>query len=365
MVIYILIGLIVLLFLIIGGLFALILKPEWLEKLRLKLRIKTSNSSLYPHNENEDNSTASDINIQIKTDNEESEKLAEIQEKLEVIRLIFGDVHSTGEIKLFSIIDNIKDYLRRIKPTDYFLLENCENLIDRIDTTRPEGEPFPKMNEIALQLLPMQDLLNQYFSSTEIYSKNIQPFYKSALSELSEELKKFRNLKGILENSETTKVYEKAEIKYSFAFYIYLTAFFTAIYAALHFSLYIIQKKKIYIESFGMDTYDYWTIKISAIFIFITVITFLIKQATHYQKKKDEAERTKLELKALPSYLADLEAKDATNLRKDLASKYFGKSNDNSTLNEIGNIIGEQLKNSTEVAKSSAEVIKALTPPKN
>ena len=43
-----------------------------------------------------------------------------------------------------------------------------------------------------------------------------------------------------------------------------------------------------------MDIYDYWTIKISAIFIFITVITFLIKQATHYQKKKGEAERTML-----------------------------------------------------------------------
>ena len=71
-----------------------------------------------------------------------------------------------------------------------------------------------------------------------------------------------------------------------------------------------------------------------------------------------------LELKALPAYMAELKPDDATNLRKELASKYFGNSNDGSTLNEIGNIISEQLKNSTEVAKSSAEVIKALTPPK-
>lgn len=358
MIIYLLIGIT---FLLIIGLFTLILNPNWLEKIRLILKIKTINSSTYSHTAIEDNPTANDTDIQIKTDNEESEKLAEIRGKLEVIRLVFGDVSTTGEIKLFSIIDNIKDYLHRIKPTDYFLLETLENLIDRIDTTRPESPLLPKMNEIALQLLPVQDLLNQYFSSTEIYSKIIQPFYKSALSELSVELKKFRNLKGILENSETTKVYERAKFKYATAFYIYLTLFIIAIAGALHFSLYIIKEKND-LKKFGMDTYDYWTIKISAIFIFITVITFLIKQATHYQKKKDEAERTMLELKALPSYLADLEPEDATNLRKDLASKYFGKSNDNSTLNEIGNIVSEQLKNSAEVAKSSAEIIKTLKP---
>ncbi|MFX9342620.1 hypothetical protein ABTO59_11870 [Acinetobacter baumannii] len=92
------------------------------------------------------------------------------------------------------------------------------------------------------------------------------------------------------------------------------------------------------------------------------MITFLLKQIAHYQKKRDEAERITLELKALPSYLADLEVKDATNLRKDLAPKYFGKSNDNSTLNEIGNIVTEQLKTSSDVVKSSAEIIKSLKP---
>lgn len=277
----------------------------------------------------------------------------------------FQDVNIAGSNQLVSTIDNIFSYLTEIQASEAYLLDTIEKDLYRIDLSRPEGDPTDKVNKITAELLSIFNLLNYYNLANKAYSSDIKNFYESALSELSDELKKFRKLKEIIANSSTIKVYENAQRKYSFAFYIYLTAFFTAIYAALHFSLYIIQKKKIYIKSFGMDTYDYWTIKISAIFIFITVITFLIKQATHYQKKKDEAERTMLELKALPSYLADLEAKDATNLRKDLASKYFGKSNDNSTLNEIGNIIGEQLKNSTEVAKSSAEVIKALTPPKN
>lgn len=276
----------------------------------------------------------------------------------------FQDINTNGLNQLVSTIDNIFTYLAQIQASEAYLLDTIEQNLFRIDFSRPEGDPIDKINKITAELLSIFNLLNYYHQANTAYSLDIKKFYESALSELSVELKKFRKLKEIIANSSTIKVYENAKRKYSFAFYIYLTAFFTAIYAALHFSLYIVQKKKIYIKDFGMDTYDYWTIKISAIFIFITVITLLIKQATHYQKKKDEAERTMLELKALPSYLADLESKDATNLRKDLASKYFGKSNDNSTLNEIGNIVSEQLKNSTEVAKSSAEVIKALTPPK-
>lgn len=68
-----------------------------------------------------------------------------------------------------------------------------------------------------------------------------------------------------------------------------------------------------------------------------------------------------LELKALPSYMAELSSEDAKKLRSDLASKYFGNSSDNSTINEISGLLTEQLKNSTEVAKASSEAIKALS----
>lgn len=348
MIIYLLI---VITFLLIIGLFTLILNPNWLEKIRLILKIKTSNSSTYSHTANEDNPTANDTDIQIKTDNEESEKLAEIRGKLEVIRLFFGDVSSTGEIKLFSIIDNIKDYLHRIKPTDYFLLETLENLIDRIDITRPADEPFPKMNEIALQLLPMQDLLNQYFSSTEIYSKSIQPFYKSALSELSEELKKFRKLKAILENAQTIDVYQLEKDQHSKSYRYYLFLFFFSIFFAFVFAYFSINLKEQLVGSENKNIIDYWILKASGMFIFITLITFFLKQAIHHQKKRDQVEKIMLELKALPAYMAELNPDDATSLRKDLASKYFGNTSDHSTINDLSNIVNEQLKTSIELIK--------------
>lgn len=353
MIIYFLIAI---LFFLILCLFILLMKPEWLALIQSIIISEKKDHGKEP-TPNQENTSE----IIIRDNEEANEKLLSVKSKIIAIKLIFNDVHSTNEIKLFSVIDNILDYLGRIGASELFLLAHLEHSISSIDIERPNGDPFHKMDEIALKLLPIQEMLSYYFTSANLYRENLQPFYKSALSELSEELKKFRNLKGILENSETTKVYENAKFKYSTAFYIYLTLFIIAIAGALHFSLYIIKEKE-QLKKLGMDPYDYWTIKITCIFIFVTVITFILKQIAHYQKKKDDAERTMLELKALPSYLADLEPKDATNLRKDLATKYFGKSNDNSTLNEIGNIISEQLKNSTEVAKSSAEIIKSLKP---
>ncbi|MEJ5037686.1 hypothetical protein WH285_12190 [Acinetobacter johnsonii] len=363
MAIYFLFGLI---FLLIIGLFVLVLKPEWLEWIRNKLNIEATSTVTTSNNPVGSAPQNSHITGPTLVERQELNHLkSQISTVLNQLEINGESITINNDQPLTSAIDNFKDYLNKCSEGELFLVRTFNEEISNLDIDIPDDHSqITKYNKLTSDLEKMNALFSTYFSSNYQYRDIVQGFYKSSLSEINEELKKFRKLKDILSNSSTIKVYESAKRKYSWAFYIYLISFFTAIYAALHFSLYIIQKKKIYLKDFGMDTYDYWTIKISAIFIFITVITFLIKQATHYQKKKDEAERTMLELKALPSYLADLEPKDATNLRKDLASKYFGKSNDNSTLNEIGNIISEQLKNSTEVAKSSAEVIKSLTPPK-
>lgn len=360
MVIYILIGLIILLFLIIGGLFALVLKPEWLARIQNLLTQRSNiNSSA-----NIISSTLSPEEIVFASEQEFKDKKSEINQRLDKIETNYSDILSSNGVHLRDIVVTVKSLLDKLSMHEIHLIILIHSNLMNLDINRnnEDSDPTIKRDKIILELIGILNLLHNYHSASSVYESTIKTFYKDALSELNIELHQFRKLKEILANATTIQVYENAKRKYSWAFYIYLISFFTAIYATLHFSLYIIQQKNHYLNKLGMDIYDYWTIKISAIFIFITVITFLIKQATHYQKKKDEAERTMLELKALPSYLADLEPKDATNLRKDLASKYFGKNNDNSTLNEIGNIISEQLKNSTEVAKSSAEIIKTLKP---
>lgn len=352
MLIYILLGFN---FLFTIGLFTIILKPEWSKFLKRPIA-----SSI---NTSEDNRDKLNTEVEVKTDTIESEKLAKIKGQLEIIKMTFRDVvHKNGEIKLYSIINNIQDYLQRMQPNDYFLLENIEDNLKRIDKLRPEGDPLPKMNEMAIQLLPTQELLYQYFSSTRIYSQSIQPFYESALKELSKELNNFRKLKDILANASTIEIYQIEKKQHSNSHIIYLTLFFIFIIFGLVFAYFSIELKEQIIGENNKNFIDYWVLKASGIFVSITLITFFLKQAIHHQKRKEQVERTMLELKALPAYMADLSSEDAKNLRNTLASKYFGNSNDNSTINEISGLLTEQLKNSTEVAKSSAEVIKALQP---
>ncbi|QNX34280.1 hypothetical protein [Acinetobacter seifertii] len=347
MVIYFAIGLLYILVII---LFILLLKSERINNIKQSIRRKTEQSS------EQSNITAIDSNI-----DDFNIKLRNITEKFQKLNNDFSNVTTEGYSELISRVDNILDYLLKLNPDDIFILEVIEKKIATTDFTRPEKNPENKRDLITAELSSVFNLLIYYQRANRAYSEDIKDYYQKALSEISIELRKFRKLRRILENAATTKVYETAKTKYSFAFYIYLLLFISTIYATLNYSFYIIKEKNILLKG-GMDSYDYWTIKITCIFIFATVITFLLKQIAHYQKKKDEAERTTLELKALPSYLADLETKDATNLRRDLASKYFGKSNDNSTLNELGNIVTEQLKTSSDVVKSSAEIIKSLKP---
>lgn len=348
----------VILYLLIICLFILILKPKWQSYLKEILFFKKKAGKSSPEIINND----STLNIPQDKSKEFKSKLKIINETLLNLKKYSLTHKNETIIDFTSTIDNLTTNLSNLSTDDIYILDIIEKNLNRIETPiSPLLNPRDTLNKIWGEISGIKNLLHYYGDANKEYSSGMKEFYKNSLAELSIELSKFRKLKGILENSATTKVYENAKKKYSFAFYIYLALLIITITGLLHFSLYII-KEKAMLKGLGMDMYDYWTIKITCIFIFATMITFLLKQIAHYQKKRDEAERTTLELKALPSYLADLEAKDATNLRKDLAQKYFGKSNDNSTLNEIGNIVTEQLKTSSDVVKSSAEIIKSLKP---
>ncbi|HGP3418617.1 TPA: hypothetical protein ACLHMH_000490 [Acinetobacter baumannii] len=345
-------------YLLIICLFILILNPKWQSYLKEILFYKKNIRK--PSVETINNDLP--LNIPQDKTKEFKSKLKIINEKLLDLKKYLITHKNETIIDFTSAIDNITTNLSNLSTDDIYILDIIEKNLNRIET--PISPLLPArdiINKIWGEILGIKNLLHYYGDANKDYSSGMKEFYKNSLAELSIELSKFRKLKGILENSATTKVYENAKKKYSIAFYIYIGLLISTITGLLFFSFYII-KEKAALKEIGMDIYDYWTIKITCIFIFATMITFLLKQIAHYQKKRDEAERTTLELKALPSYLADLEAKDATNLRKDLAPKYFGKSNDNSTLNEIGNIVTEQLKTSSDVVKSSAEIIKSLKP---
>ncbi|TCB81632.1 hypothetical protein [Acinetobacter sp. ANC 4173] len=296
----------------------------------------------------EQNNTVKEI-----TDNSTKyrEKYLNLIGKLNSIRVIFDEYRDNRHTKLFSTIDNIVDYIGRLGDHEIYLIEYLEHSIDGISTNYTEENVIEKMNQINIKLLPIQELLSYYFSSAKLYKENIQPFYRSALGEISNELKKFRKLKNILANSSTTEIYQLEKNQHNISYRIYLGSFFATILLVFFFTYISLEFKDAIVGANNKNIIDYWILKASGVFIFITLISFFLKQAIHHQKKRDQVEKIMLELKALPAYMADLDPQDAINLRKDLASKYFGNTTDHSTINDLSNIVNEQLKTSIELIK--------------
>ncbi|TCB68651.1 hypothetical protein [Acinetobacter sp. ANC 4178] len=253
-------------------------------------------------------------------------------------------------------IYSLKHRIENLTTNEVYLLETIKNGLIKINYDQVEDR------ELATHYIEIITLLESYDSIHSSYKNGMKNFYDSVWQELNSEINKFRRLNEVLKNAKTSHVYQKSERQSSLAFYIYLGLALITIVLTVLFSIFILEQKKYFKTILEIDNYDYWALKLTGIFISITLITFLIKQAVHYQKKKDQAQRIRLELDALPTYIFDLEEKDKKNIRKELIPKYFGNNSDLTTLNEIGNIVTEQLKTSSDVAKSSAEVIKALTP---
>lgn len=251
-------------------------------------------------------------------------------------------------------INTLLSRINKLTIDEIYLLETIKIELEKIDYTQISDQ------DLAVHYNEINNLLYSYESIHTSYKDGMKKFYDSVWDDLTKEINKFRRLNEVLKNVRTSHIYLKAERNFSMAFYIYFGLTLITIAGALHFSLYALSQKNTFMNTYGADIYDFWTLKIASIFIFITLITFFIKQATYYQKKKDQAQRTRLELDALPTYVFDFKDEEVKKIRKELIPKYFGNNSDQSTLNEIGNIVTEQLKTSSDVAKSSADIIKTL-----
>ncbi|MFX9342741.1 hypothetical protein ABTO59_12490 [Acinetobacter baumannii] len=241
-------------YLLIIGLFILILKPEWQSYLKMILFFLKKGAKSSPEIINNN----SPLNIQHDNTNE-------FKIKLEIIKKHLLDVekyllkHKNETIFDFtSPIDNVTTNLNKLSTDDIYILEIIEKNLSRIEIPKSSSNPRETINKICVEILGIKNLLHYYGDANKEYSLGMKEFYKNSLAELSIELGKFRKLKGILENSATTKVYENAKKKYSLAFYTYLALLIFTIYGVLHFSLYII-KEKAMLNKLGMDMYDYWT----------------------------------------------------------------------------------------------------------
>ncbi|ENW74573.1 hypothetical protein B9Y01_04755 [Acinetobacter baumannii] len=214
-------------------------------------------------------------------------------------------------------------------------------------------------NEIGsaeASLIIGENFITNYTTEKKKFNQIIVKEIKEMLDEAEKELRDFKILKNILKNLKTEDYYSNESKKYKIAHYIYLGLFLVTLIGALCISAYSICAEPIYF----LDNFDYWFLKISFILVVITLVSFFIKQSSHYQSLADQANQTRLEIQAFPTFVTGIEKADEVAIRKELALKYFGREVDKTAHKDMGNLVSDQMKSTTEMVKATTEAIKNL-----
>lgn len=200
----------------------------------------------------------------------------------------------------------------------------------------------------------------KYFKEIEEYLNNQK---KDLDSKINSEIDRFNKLNDILKNEKTYEIYEKEEFDNKKQYQKYIKRSVRIAVGGVGLSF--VNKMIFSICWFGKlcfledNSIDYWIMKASIIFIAITGVTLCLKQAIHHQKKRDLAEKNRLELEALPTYMTYFNDEMKTEIYKDLLPKYFGQPIDNTHYTNMNSLIDEQLKLSNEILKSQLNKIGA------
>lgn len=181
-----------------------------------------------------------------------------------------------------------------------------------------------------------------------------------AIKDLEKEVADFRRLRNIADNAKTEDIFNHAVLKYNGLETKYRDYFYKSIVivSSLAFLLFLL---KAGIQSiWGLSEVEFWYLKISILVVGITVISYFLKQSSHYQMLADQNYQTQVELQAYPSYMESIPLQEAASVRKELALKYFGREIDGAVHKDMSSLIADQMKSTTEMVKASTEAIKNL-----
>ncbi|MEQ1107993.1 hypothetical protein [Acinetobacter seifertii] len=198
--------------------------------------------------------------------------------------------------------------------------------------------------------------IDNYKRDNEIYNQIITSKIKEMLNEASEELEDLKRTKNILKNYKAEQFYKEECEKYTSLYVQNKNNFIALIIIAVLFSVLSVSLMLVY----NMDKYNYWSIKLTLILAFVTLITYYLKQSSYYQKLAEQANQTRLEIEAFPSFITGVSKAEEVAIRKDLALKYFGKEIDGAAHKDMSNLISDQMKSTTEMVKATTEAIKNL-----
>lgn len=274
------------------------------------------------------------------------EKLSDYRHYIEKNLFIKENIGKMNDFQHMLMLKQLKDKVVAIN--ELISSFNVEDSVDNIQYN------------INILSISIDSAFNLFYSYYIIFIKTqneISYHLTFAKRKAEEKIGEIDELKNILKDKETYKMYKNAEdtnIK-EYNFYICFAIGFGVI--GLLFSIF---SKIIFTQCFlgklcilEYNNIDYWTMKASIIFITITGITFCLKQAIHHQKKKDKAEQTRLELEALPTYMFNFSDEQKNKVYAELTSKYFGRDFNNEGYQDMSNIIQEQIKLSHEVLKTT------------
>lgn len=210
------------------------------------------------------------------------------------------------------------------------------------------------------EIAGLTSLTQRYSSLRTLFDDILFENFKGKIVEVNKEILGFRRSKNILDNLMTENIYDVAVAKYKKLEKKYRKYFYRSVPIVIIIAILTFLSKKLLTEKFGIDEFSYWVLKISILLLGITLISYFIKQSSHYQRLADQNYQTQVELQAYPSFMESIPTEEAASVRKELALKYFGREIDGAAHKDMSNLISDQMKSTTEMVKATTEAIKNL-----
>ncbi|OTG57045.1 hypothetical protein B9T29_15320 [Acinetobacter sp. ANC 3903] len=265
------------------------------------------------------------------------------------------DLTSADEIHLLKGIENRLKYI-------FTALEKVKNPKENLDeNTKRTISEYP--DKIQADIYSCFVFLEEFESIKSGFNSIIQDPLKNTIKDVEQELNEFRRLRNISDNARTEDIYNEAVAKYRALEVQYRDYFYYSIVTVFGVATYLFLFKSAIQFMWGLENIEFWIFKFSILAVGITLITYFLKQSTHYQRLADQNYQTQVELQAYPSFMESIPTAEAASVRKELALKYFGREIDGAAHKDMSNLISDQMKSTTEMVKAATDVLKVKEKP--
>lgn len=267
--------------------------------------------------------------------------------------------------KLEKILEMSENYIFTARDFKNYWEKNYQALITyvyKLDNNRTISEK--ESYELLILLDRVIEFLlsyvhEEYLKEEKYRIDNLLNQIDASAKQVENDVNRYMRLRNVADNARTESIYNNAVDKYRILESGYRKYFYFSIGILLVISiLLLIFKGKLVPDYFS--NYEFWAIKVSTLLVGITLISYFLKQSSHYQRLADQNYQTQVELQAYPSFMESIPTEEAASVRKELALKYFGREIDGATHKDMSNLISDQMKNTTDMVKATTEAIKNL-----